>query len=113
VQVDAIDFDVRDALTMFEAIAGRAAPARLDAVVERVGADASGRITGVPVGETGALSRGFTIRRRGDVVEIVNTVPYARFVFGGTRFMDAQPPNVPAAQIARDLANAVAREVFG
>ena len=112
-RIDRIDFDVADALTMLEAISGRAAPARLDAVVERVAADASGRITGVPVGETGDLSRGFTIQRRGNAVAIVNTVPYARFVFRGTRFMDAQPPQVNTEAIARDLANAVAREVFG
>jgi hypothetical protein len=113
VQVDAIDFDVRDALTMFEAISGRAAPARLDRIVEQVGRDAAGHVSGVPVGETGDLARGFTVRRRGNNVEVVNTVPYARFVFGGTRFMDAQPPSVNAEAIARDLANAVAREVFG
>jgi hypothetical protein len=40
---------------------------------------------------------------------IGSKVPYARMVFGGTRYMDAQPPKVPEA--AQGAAKAISRDL--
>ena len=114
IDVVPVEVDVAAALRMLEGITERASGARLSRLIERAAQGALGRISGVPVGPTGDLARGFAVRVRGDTaIDIVNTEPYARFVFRGTRYMDAQPPNVPADALARELAAAVAREVFG
>jgi hypothetical protein len=112
VDVSPVEVDITAAVDMLDGIAERAEPGQLAAVIERVARDGMGRITGIPVGETGTLSRSLDLRRDGDAIAIINTAPYARFVFRGTRHMDAQPPNVPAEALARELADAIAREVF-
>lgn len=108
-----LEVDSARAVSMLDGIADRAGSERLEAVIERVARDGMERITGVPVGETGVLARSFDVRRDGDAIAIVNTAPYARFVFRGTRHMEAQPPTVSADVLARELAEAIAREVFG
>lgn len=112
VDVPPIEVDVTAAVAMLDGIAERAAPGHLEGVIERVARDGMSRISGVPVGETGDLARSFDLRRDGDSIAIVNTTPYARFVFRGTRYMEAQPPSIPADALARELAADIAREVF-
>ena len=112
IDVSPVEVDISAAVDMLDGIAERVDPGRLAAVIERVARDGMGRITGVASGATGELGRSFDLRRDGDAIAIVNTAPYARFVFRGTRHMGAQPPNVPADALARELADAIAREVF-
>jgi hypothetical protein len=108
-----VDVDVTAAVRMLDGIATRASGARLASILSRSAADAVSRIGSIAE-DTGELRRSIQVRARSDsLVEIVATAPYARFVFRGTRYMDAQPPNVPADALARALADAVAREVFG
>jgi hypothetical protein len=69
-------------------------------------------ISDIPV-DTGRLQRGvsggpestMTVTDTG--FEIGTTVPYARFVFGGTKHMSAHPPRVPdvASRVATAIAN--------
>lgn len=108
-----VEVDARAATAMLDGMAERASAKQLQAAIERVARDAMGRISSVPRGATGALQGGFDLRARGDAIVIVNTAPYARFVFRGTRHMDARPPDVHADQIARELAQAITREVVG
>jgi hypothetical protein len=111
IDVSPVEVDIAAAVAMLAGIEERATSSRLVDLAERAARDGLAGITGVPR-DTGELAGSFDVRRDGDVVEIVNTAPYARFVFRGTRHMDAQPPNVPVDLIARQLAADVAREVF-
>jgi hypothetical protein len=88
--------------------------AHQQATMTREGESAQRQIRGVPV-KTSRLQRGVTtgseaIMRATDTgYTLATTVPYARFVFGGTKTMRARPPKFPnlgvrAAQaIASDL----------
>ena len=69
-------------------------------------------ITGIPV-DTGRLAASPKTTVHGDEVLIVTDVPYARFVFGGTQYVPARPPNVHGDAIAKIASREVAREVFG
>jgi hypothetical protein len=94
-------------------IGKRASEQRL--TFEREARDAQRRIRGVPV-DTGALARSVrggagTVRKVNDRGYVIGTsVPYAHFVFNGTKHMPAQPPDVPndlgrraAQRISSDL----------
>lgn len=65
------------------------------------------RVTGIPV-DTGKLASSPRINETGDGAEIVTDVPYARFVFYGTRYVDARPPSLDGPS----LADAVAKELL-
>jgi hypothetical protein len=86
--------------------AGRQRP-----TMEREGRAAQRRITGVPV-DTGRLQRGVrggpesTFKATENGYEIGTEVPYAPFVFGGTKHMAARPPKVP-----RDLGKRAAQAI--
>ena len=93
----------------------------LDGIAHRAGGDltpalerAAGRatVTGIPV-DTGKLAASPHVRVEGDEVKIVSDVPYARFVFRGTRYMPALPPHVNAGALAQQAATEVGGEVFG
>lgn len=107
-----VDVDITAAVGMLDGIAARAAPGHLEGVIERVARDAMSRIVPGLAADSGELRRSVELQRRGNAIAIVATAPYARFVFRGTRYMSAQPPDVPADQIARELAADIAREVF-
>jgi hypothetical protein len=95
--------DTSEADRMFERLAANASRARLAAVdVAR-----ASRVTGIPV-DTGRLAASPRVVETDNGAEIVTDVPYARFVFGGTRFMPASPPHVEGP----DLAATVAKELF-
>lgn len=104
----AIHVDTSRVTRMLDRIATQARETR--PAVERAADDAMRGISGVPV-DTGELAASFSIRVRGDVVQIVNSAPYARFVFGGTVNMEAQPPQLPS-DVAQRLAREVASEVL-
>lgn len=82
---------------------------------EAEGRRAQRSITGIPVA-TGRLERGVTggpesIMRAGPAGYTVATaVPYARFVFGGTKYMTARPPRV-ATNLATSAASAVGSDL--
>jgi hypothetical protein len=109
-----ISVDTRAVEAMLERIGS---PRDLSGAVERAAEIGAGMITGIPVGETGDLANsmhgtpGRSPSRNSAL--IVSDVPYAPFVFGGTRYMDAQPPTVPADAIASVLADEIHRELFG
>jgi hypothetical protein len=73
-------------------------------------------ISGVPVrtGRLRASTRGgpeheLVVTDRG--FDLASSVPYARFVFGGTRNMRAHPPRVNERTIAREAATAVSADL--
>ena len=94
---------------MLERIAQRA-EANLAPALERAARGAP--VTGIPV-DTGKLAASPRVRIEGDEALIVSDVPYARFVFRGTRHMPARPPHINTSALARAAADEVAREVFG
>jgi hypothetical protein len=84
-------------------------------VMQREAEKTRRRIRGVPR-DTGRLDKGV---HGGDesVLEVTDegytigtTVPYARFVFNGTRYMSAQPPRIPT-DTASSAAHAVADDL--
>lgn len=68
--------------------------------LRRVAQDTQDRITGIPV-RTGRLARSVEggsaelLNVDRDGFELGTEVPYARYVFHGTRYMEARPPRVP------------------
>lgn len=70
------------------------------ATFDREAHDAQRRISGIPVA-TGRLERGVKggaesiVNVRDDGYTLATMVPYARFVFGGTKTMRARPPRIP------------------
>jgi hypothetical protein len=71
------------------------------AQLEQAGREAQRRIGGIPV-DTGRLTRGVH-GGTGSVLDVANTgfkiattVPYARMVFKGTKYMRARAPSVPS-----------------
>lgn len=100
-----VTLDTRAVTRMLERLERQAD--RADHAVERVARAAT--VTGIPVGDTGRLARSVRVRREDDGAWVLSTdVPYARFVFGGTKYVAARPPHVKAPP----LADEVAREVF-
>jgi hypothetical protein len=98
------------------AIAARAGRQRH--TMQSEGRAAQRSITGIPV-DSGRLARGVrggsesTLEATNVGYRVGTSVPYARFVFKGTRKMAAQPPRVPrnlgaraASAIAADLRHA-------
>lgn len=71
-------------------------------------------IRGIPA-DTGRLERGVTggaestLDVSNDGFQIGTSVPYARFVFAGTRHMSAQPPQIP--EIATRVATAISNDL--
>lgn len=72
---------------------------------------AARRVSGVPV-DTGELARSIDVLLVGAHGFVVGSkgVPYAHYVFKGTRYMAARPPHVPA--IGRDAAAAISSNVI-
>ena len=105
----AVVVDTTAAASMLERIAQRASQSMAPAL-ERAARHAP--VTGIPV-DTGKLAASPRVRVEGDEALIVSDVPYARFVFRGTRHMAARPPTVNTAALAHAAADEVAREVFG
>jgi hypothetical protein len=107
-------------------VGDRAAAHRITATGERAhhqhgamslaGRFAGRSISGVPVrtGRLRASTRGgpeheLVVTDRG--FDLASSVPYARFVFGGTRYVRAQPPRVNERTIAREAATAVSADL--
>lgn len=80
----------------------------------RVAQEGVAQIGGIPRGATGQLAGSLRAKRTSSPTMslIVSDVPYARFVFRGTRHMAAQPPDVPTAALASELAREINREIF-
>lgn len=74
------------------------------------------QITNTPV-DTGRLASSLrggseqTMIVTNDGFELGTTVPYARYVFRGTRYMSAQPPTVDEAAIAHYAADRITQEL--
>jgi len=82
---------------------------QLGPTVQHAAQEALATISGVPV-DTGALSSSLRVEASGTKAQIVSDVPYAKYVFYGTRYVEARPPHIgyDAAQLADDIA----RELF-
>lgn len=84
-------------------------------VMEREAVRTQREVTGVPV-RTGRLAA--SVSGGADTLRVVgpngytigSRVPYAPFVFGGTRYMRAQPPRVPGG-VATSAAKAVSSDL--
>jgi hypothetical protein len=82
---------------------------------EAEGRRAQRSISGIPVA-TGRLARGVrggsesVVRANPAGYTVATTVPYARFVFGGTKYMAARPPRVPT-NLASNAASAVSSDL--
>lgn len=68
-------------------------------------------VRGVPV-ETGRLERSIVVLDAGAFGFVVGSrnVPYARYVFHGTKYMAAQPPKVPS-NIGPDTADEIGSSI--
>jgi len=81
-------------------------------VMRQQAQDAARRVSGVPV-DTGRLARSIEVLEATDQgFKIGTRVEYARFVFEGTQFVDARPPNVPrdiGPRTARAMADDIIR----
>lgn len=73
--------------------------------------DAARRVTGIPV-STGRLARSVGVLLVGNYGFVIGTkgVPYAHYVFGGTRYMAARAPKVPA-NMASDVAGRLGQNI--
>jgi hypothetical protein len=61
--------------------------------------------------DTGALAGSIVVIDSGDWGFVLGShVPYARYVFKGTRYVDAQPPKLPPS-MERDTADALSRSI--
>ena len=79
---------------------------RVPGVVQRAAHEVVGSITGIPVGDTGDLAASPRVELHGnDEARVVSSITYARYVFGGTKYMSAQPPHVgyDAHRFAHDI----------
>ena len=80
-------------------------------VMQRVAGDVARQTTGIPV-DTGRLSRSVEVLEATDAgFKVGSRVEYARFVFEGTRYVDAQPPTVPR-DIGPRTAKAMADDII-
>lgn len=78
--------------------------------LEPIARNAARSVTGVPV-DTGKLAGSMEVLEVTDSGFAVGSrVPYARYVFHGTRYMDARPPRLPD-HIATDAAAAIGSDI--
>lgn len=103
-----VEIDASGVLDMFERIGDAAETA--GGVAQREAQRALASVSGIPV-DTGRLAASPRVSVSEDEAQMVTDVPYAGYVFGGTRYVPARPPSL--AYTAAELAAAVAREVFG
>jgi hypothetical protein len=103
-----VTVDSSRAAAMLDRIAQRAS-GNLTPALERAADPAT--VTGIPV-DTGKLAGSITVRVQGDEAQVISDVPYARFVFRGTRYMSARPPTVNAGALAQQAAQEIASEVI-
>ncbi len=69
---------------------------RQEPTMTDAGRNTARRVSGVPV-RTGRLAASVELLDADDYGFVVGSrVPYARFVFRGTKYMSAQPPRVPS-----------------
>jgi hypothetical protein len=107
----AITADTTAATRMFDRLAAQSSSERIDPVLQREAEKAAASITGIPV-DTGRLAASPRVRMTDDGAEIVSDVEYAGYVFRGTRHPH-RPPRPPTLRYdARQLGDAVGREVF-
>ena len=106
---DAITVDVSKAVGMFDRLQANAD--ELGPTVEASARTMAATASGIPVGATGDLAGSLHVVRVGPTTAlIVSKVDYARFVFYGTRYVEARPPHFSYSpqQFAADIA----REAF-
>jgi len=83
----------------------------LEPVMDEQGKRAVRQVSGIPK-DTGRLAASIEVLDTSDHgFDVGSRVPYARFVFGGTKYMDARPPRVNTDAIARNTADAINREL--
>jgi hypothetical protein len=76
----------------------------------KLGHDAARRVTGIP-SDTGTLAKSIEVIASGDWGYVLGSkVPYARYVFRGTKYVDARPPRIPG-DIQRRAANAIGDDI--
>jgi hypothetical protein len=102
-----VEVDTSAAERMFDRLKQQAT--QLGGAVERAGQEALGTVSGVPV-DTGALASSLYVKSEGTTARIVSDVPYAKYVFYGTRHMEANPPQL--GYDATRFAEHIARELF-
>ena len=89
---------------------------RLEPAMRDIARYAEQHVTGVPV-DTGRLADSITsgseqtVTTTDDSFTLATSVPYARYVFHGTRHMDAQPPRVDTHAIAGYAEQRIAQEL--
>lgn len=81
----------------------------LEQVMDRAARQCLESVSGIPV-DTGRLASSLQVRRTRDGAQVYTDVEYARYVFGGTKYVEPQPPEV--GYTAADLADDVAKELF-
>lgn len=105
--------DAHEAVAMFERLAAASRPySRFYPALQSAAEQGASMISGV-AHDTGELAGSIQAGGREGPGLIVSDLDYARFVFGGTSRMGAQPPLVPEGAIATILADEVAELIFG
>jgi hypothetical protein len=108
-----VTVDSTAAENMLAEIGQRAASRDLGFAVGRAADRGAQMISGIPQ-DTGELARSVRAFGWNIVASARNPrgVPYGRFVFGGTRYMAAQPPSVPTGAIQGILSDEIERVLF-
>jgi hypothetical protein len=104
-----VEVETHQATAMLDRISRNAE--HVTPALERVGRAGAATVTGIPV-DTGRLAASPRARTEGDEVLIVSDVPYARYVFNGTKYVPARPPNVHPEALAKLAGREVSVEVF-
>jgi hypothetical protein len=79
--------------------------------MDRNASIAERQINGIPV-DTGRLERSVKVlRATNDGFDIGTDVSYARYVFAGTKYVEARPPRINGEAIAGRTAQDIAREL--
>jgi hypothetical protein len=108
-----IEVDAHEAEAMLRRLADAARPySRFYPALQSAAEQGASMISGV-ARDTGELAGSIQAGGREAPGLIVSDLDYARFVFGGTSRMEAQPPLVPEGAIATILADEVAELIFG
>jgi hypothetical protein len=81
----------------------------LDQVMEKAARECLESVSGIPV-DTGRLAASLQVRPIPGGAQVYTDVEYAKFVFGGTKYVEPHPPEV--GYTADQLANDVAKELF-
>jgi len=86
-------------------------------IAEPIAAKAGGEVVAADMRrqaptDTGALARSIVVQVEGDTAHIGPTVPYARFVNFGTRYMSAQPFATEAADESEGPIEAAMAAIF-